>query len=291
MRRALLLLAFISFVACNRNQQDSGKKVITVSIAPFKYFVEAVAGNDFRVNVMVPAGSNPHIYEPYPRQITSLRASAAYIANGCLGFETTWLDRFYEVNRKMQKLTISDRIDLISTGHHHEGEGAESADPHYWVSPKSAMIIAGSVKDLLCNLNPAGRDKYEAGYSSLMEKIREEDRKASEYFAGYAGGSFMIYHPNLAYLARDYGLNEIPVEFEGKEPPPSRLKDLIDLAGKEHLKTIFVQREYDSKNAAEIAREIGAKVRIIDPLSENWLDTTRDIIDALHTSLVESKLN
>ena len=71
----------------------------------------------------------------------------------------------------------------------------------------------------------------------------------------------MIYHPNLAYLARDYGLEEIPVEYEGKEPPPSRMKELIDLARKDKMKTIFVQKEYDTKNAKAIADEIGARYR------------------------------
>ncbi len=82
----------------------------------------------------------------------------------------------------------------------------------------------------------------------------------------------MIYHPNLAYLARDYDLEEVPVEFEGKEPPPSRLKDLIDLARTKKINTIFVQREYDSRNAKAIADEIGAEVVVIDPLSDDWME-------------------
>jgi zinc transport system substrate-binding protein len=98
----------------------------------------------------------------------------------------------------------------------------------------------------------------------------------------------MIYHPNLAYIARDYGLEEIPVEFEGKEPTPYRMKELIDRARKDNLKTIFVQVEYDTKNAKAIAGEIGAKICLIDPLSENWQKSTLDIINALHTSLVEN---
>ena len=81
----------------------------------------------------------------------------------------------------------------------------------------------------------------------------------------------MIFHPNLGYLARDYGLEEIAVEYEGKEPPPSRMKELIDRARADRIKTIFVQREYDTKNARAIAHEIGAKVKIIDPLSEDWM--------------------
>ncbi len=91
----------------------------------------------------------------------------------------------------------------------------------------------------------------------------------------------MIYHPNLAYLARDYGLEEVAVEFEGKEPPPSRLKYLIDLARTKKINTIFVQREYDSKNAKAIADEIGAEVVVIDPLSVDWLKATTEIIEGI----------
>ena len=114
------------------------ERIITVSIAPFKYFVEAIAGDDFTVNVMVPPGSDPHVYEPFPEQITKLRTSEAYISNGYLGFEMTWLDRFYETNTGMKKLNLGESIDPIESEHHHEGDNLEGADPHYWVSPKCA---------------------------------------------------------------------------------------------------------------------------------------------------------
>jgi zinc transport system substrate-binding protein len=291
MKQIILTLVIFSFLSCGRNKSDAGISIITVSIAPYKYFVEAVGGKDFQVNVMVPPGSNPHIYEPYPRQIQQLRMSKAYISNGFLGFEQSWLDRFYEMNRNMEKISLGSRIDLIASDQKHSEGHTEGVDPHYWVSPKSAKIIAGSIKDLLCELKPDQKEKYNLNYNALMHKIEEADSLASVYFSEFQGNVFMIYHPNLAYIAKDYGLREIPVEYEGKEPPPSRLKELIDLAARENLKTIFVQREYDSKNAKEIAREIGAKVKTIDPLSENWFDATMDIINALHDSFIESHLN
>jgi zinc transport system substrate-binding protein len=98
----------------------------------------------------------------------------------------------------------------------------------------------------------------------------------------------MIFHPNLGYLARDYGLEEIAVEYEGKEPPPSRMKELIDRARHDNIKTIFVQREYDTKNARAIANEIGADLEIIDPLSADWMVSTSEIIGSLYNSLSES---
>jgi zinc transport system substrate-binding protein len=275
-------------MSCGRNGTDSGNEIITVSIAPFKYFIEEIAGNDFTVNIMVPAGADPHTYEPFPEQINRLRKSVAYISNGYLGFEMNWLNRFYETNRSMKRLSLGDKIDPLTSVHHHEGGHTEGADPHYWVSPKCACVMASSVKGLLCELNPSQKQKYEANYQLLISKIREVDNKAKELFSDVQNKCFMIYHPNLANIARDYGLEEIPVEFEGKEPPPSRMRELIDRARKDNLKTIFVQREYDTKNAKAIAGEIGAQIILIDPLSENWQKSTTDIIDALHKSLIES---
>jgi zinc transport system substrate-binding protein len=288
MRKILFFLVTVLIISCGRNSGDQGNKIITVSIAPFKYFVEEIAGNDFTVNIMVPAGADPHTYEPFPEQINKLRKSAGYISNGYLGFEMNWLDRFYETNRTMKKLSLGDGIYPLASDHHREGGHSEGADPHYWVSPKCAMVMAASVNKFLIELNPLQKQKYESNYQLLISKIQEVDTKAKELFSNLSSKGFMIYHPNLAYIAKDYGLEEIPVEFEGKEPTPYRMKELIDRARKDNLKTIFVQVEYDTKNAKAIAGEIGAKIILIDPLSENWQKSTMDIINALHTSLVEN---
>jgi len=289
MKRIFTLLSIFAVLSCNRNPSEKEGRIITVSIAPFKYFVEEIAGDDFTVNIMVPPGSNPHIYEPYPEQINKLRKSEAYISNGFLGFEITWLDRFYEINKTMVKLSVGDKIDPIkSYSEGHKGH-AEGIDPHYWVSPRCAVIIASTVKELLCNLNPSAREKYESNYAILLKKLAKADEEARALFSGDTGRSFIIYHPNLAYLAKDYGLREIPVEFEGKEPPPSKMKELIDLARAENINTIFVQKEFDNKNAKVIAHEIGADVTVIDPLSEEWLRTTLEIINALHKSFIISQ--
>jgi zinc transport system substrate-binding protein len=95
----------------------------------------------------------------------------------------------------------------------------------------------------------------------------------------------MIYHPNLAYLARDYGLKEISVETDGKEPSPSGMKSLVDEALAEGIHTVFLQREYDPRNARAVAAEIGAEIVVIDPLSADWLNSTSAIIDELGKSL------
>jgi zinc transport system substrate-binding protein len=289
MKRLFSLLLLISIVSCGRKNEPASK-IITVSIAPFKYFVEGIAGKNFTVNIMVPAGANPHIYEPFPDQVNKLRKSVAYISNGYLGFEMTWLDRFYEMNRKMKKLSLGNVIDPIISEHHHEGDKTEGADPHYWVSPVCAFKMASSVRDFLIELDTGNREQYDNNYNILMEKIREVDSKAKELSLSGTKRAFMIYHPNLGYLARDYGLEEISVEYEGKEPTPSRLVELIDRAKRDQLNVILVQREYDTKNARSIAGDAGAKVVIIDPLSEDWYTSTINIVNALKNSF-ENNLN
>ena len=184
MKRFFIILAVFALFSCGHDSSDSGKKIITVSIAPFKYFVTEIAGDDFMVNIMVPAGANPHIYEPYPRQISRLSRSVAYISNGFLGFERAWLDRFYQINTTMSKLSVGEMIEPIASTpyHDHDSKHTEGADPHYWVSPKCAIIIASSVKDLLCYLNPEAKEDYEQNYADLILKIGEVDKKAQSLF-------------------------------------------------------------------------------------------------------------
>jgi zinc transport system substrate-binding protein len=268
MRKLFLILFCLFLISCNGRKSTPGERIITVSIAPFKYFIDAVAGDDFTVNVMVPAGSDPHVYEPAPEQINKLRRSAGYISNGYLGFEMNWLDRFYEANKTMKKLCLADKITPIVSEHQHEGEHVEGADPHYWVSPKSAMIMAESVKIFLSDIYPEHSQKYEENYKILLLKIQELDKLAGDRFASLQRRSFMIYHPNFAYIARD--------------------KDMIDHARLDKVKTIFLQREYDPKNAKAIANEIGAEVVIVDPLSEDWLSSTTFILEALYKTLSDN---
>jgi zinc transport system substrate-binding protein len=291
MKRMLLYLLLLFLFSCNRQGVNSNERIVTVTIAPFKYFVEAIGGADFSVNVMVPPGASPHTYEPMPEQIVGLNKSLAYISDGYLGFELTWMDRFDEVNPGMKKLSLADNQNLIRSEASPEGavgNDHEGVDPHFWISPVSARIIAGSIKNLLVELYPEHRDLYETNLKSVIETIDTIDLKAIESFKELPNRSFIIFHPALSYLARDYNLVQIPVEYEGKEPSPSQLKAIIDLGKSEEARFIIIQKEFDRKYADEIALEIGARVVVIDALSENWPESVLSIITALHDCMINN---
>ena len=289
MRRFLIYSLFFLLVGCNRVGSGVDTRIITVTISPLKYFVETIGGKDFVVNVMVPPGASPHTYEPMPDQIVGLSKSIAFISDGYLGFELTWMDRFNEINPRMKKLVLADNQDLIFSETAPEGSYEnqhEGVDPHFWISPVSGRIIAESVKNLLVELYPEHRELYNKNLVSLLDTIDKLDNKAKELLGKLPERSFMIFHPALAYIARDYNLNQIAVEYEGKEPSPSQLKNIIDLGKSTNTKFIIVQKEFDRKYADEIANEIGAKVYVIDPLSEDWPGSVLSIITTLHDCMV-----
>jgi zinc transport system substrate-binding protein len=293
MNKIFILLFLLVFLSC-RSRNSGSDEIITVSIPPFAYFVEEIAGDDFMINVMVPPGADPHIYEPVPGQITSLSRSVAYISNGNLGFELAWLERFYGTNKTMQKLSLAKNIDMLEAedhGHSH-GDGeehaghSEGADPHFWISPKCAAVIAEDIREFLCSLRPEMSEKYNSNFGKLSAKINSADSLAAFLFAGYQGKPFMIFHPSLGYLARDYNIRQISVETEGKEPSPADLKRLIDTAKSEGIKTIFIQEGFDTKNASAIASETGAEIVKIDPLARDWYGSVTSIVRKIHQGFI-----
>ncbi|HSO78189.1 MAG TPA: zinc ABC transporter substrate-binding protein, partial [Bacteroidales bacterium] len=251
MKRSVLWVYAVTLLiaSCGSPGNKQGERVITVSIPPFRYFVEAVADSDFTVNVMLPPGADHHSWEPLPRQITALAGSEAFIINGRLGFEYAWMNRFREINPGMKITDLSTGISLIEPVAEagHNGHDDEGADPHYWISPKEAYIMAATVRDLVTGLNPSAAERYALNYDRLIKGISEVDSLVTGLLADPPSRTFMIFHPALAYLARDYGLEQISFEDEGKSPSPARMKELIDFTREKGIKVIFIQAEYDLK--------------------------------------------
>jgi zinc transport system substrate-binding protein len=266
----------------------------TVSILPQKFFVEKIGGDRVDVTVMVLPGASPATYEPKPQQMARLMESKAYFAIGA-PFETHWLGKFATFNPKMEiVLTQAGIAKLPMTSHHHEeGEAGhtreshdEMLDPHIWLSPPLVMLQARNILEGLLKIAPGHREFFEANYGKFIHEVADLDLRIMNRFKGKAQGSrFMIYHPAWGYFARAYGLKQIPVELEGKEPTPRELQELIVLAKKDGIKVIFVQPQFSIKSAETIAKAIGGKVMKADPLALNWADNLEEVAAAFEPVL------
>jgi zinc transport system substrate-binding protein len=276
----LLAMMLVLFTSCNQNTPnqkpgDTGKIDVLVSILPQKYFVEQIGGEKVNVSVLIPPGSNPHVYDPTPRQMEEISHAEIYLMNGYLSFEHAWTGSLEDTYPQLKIYNQSLGIKLLG----HEGEACDHAehqtdesgiDPHTWLSPKNAFVLAENTLNFLTENSPENADFFKANYQIFILKLKQLDQKVDSILTDLPSRKFMIFHPSLAYFANDYNLTQISIEYEGKEPAPAQLKESVASAKESGIKVIFIQKEFDAENAKIIANEIQGRVVQIDPLSGDW---------------------
>ncbi len=266
------------------NAQAGKKLAVSVSIAPQKYFVQQIGQERVDVQVMVQPGASPATYEPKPRQMAALSKTPIYFAIG-VPFEKKWLKKFTAANPNMRVVHTDHGIQKIPmSAHRHaaephteKGDHGEP-DPHIWLSPRLVMIQARTIRDALQEIDPAHRFVYETHYKAFISTLADLDAELRNMFADKQGLQFMVFHPSWGYFARTYGLKQVAVEIEGKDPKPAQLKELIEHAKANDIKIIFVQPQFSSKSAKLVAREIGGQVAVADPLAQDWSGNLRAVV-------------
>ena len=278
------LFAALGCSSCSSTAKEAEKPLITVTIEPLRYFTEAIAGDYFEVTSMVPKGSSPETYDPTPHQLVDLHKSKAYLRIGYIGFERSWIEKLKANATEVAFYDTSEGVDLIHSSGHWHGDHfhAENVEPHIWNSTKNAQIMADNICKALSEIDKEHQAFFQSRTDSLKQVIRQTDEEIKAILKE-ADKTFLIYHPALSYFARDYGLNQISIEKEGKEPSPSYLKSLIVTCKEEQAHVIFVQQEFDTKNAQIIADEIGVEVISINPLSYEWQAEMKRIAQSLQT--------
>lgn len=288
--------AFAIFIMalCAMPALGGDKFQVTVSISPQKYFVEKIGGQLLDASVMVEPGVDPHVYDPRPQQMVALAKSKIYFAIGA-PFEKAWLDRFSAANPTLSIVHTESGIKEIpmSEEHHHDsGKGQARSqekaahedhlhgpmDPHIWLSPPLVMLQARNILNALLDLDPAHASVYEANYKRFILELVELDLELRKLLSTNDGSNeFMVFHPAWGYFAAAYGLVQIPIEIEGKEPKASDLKQLIEYAQKNRIRAIFVQPQFSNTSAKIIANAIGAQVVIADPMAQDWANNLREV--------------
>ena len=277
MKRFLYLIILCVILAgCKgtpQKQADSGKAsrtekpavTVTVTISPYKYFVDQIAKGKVDVNVMVSNGNNPETYEPYAQQMMELSKSALYLKVGSIGFEQTWMKKLQDNAPDMKVIDTSVGIKPAKTP-------GGNIDPHVWMSCSNARIIASNILKALCELEPKNKAFFEKNYQSLLSIIDKRDSTIKESFKKDPDlvRKFVIYHPILTYFARDYQLEQLAIEEEGREPSASQLKSLIERARKEKIKFCLIQAEFANRNTTTFINESHTKPMDINPLQGDW---------------------
>lgn len=265
--------------------------MISVTIEPQRYFAEQIAGDRLQIHCVVPAGQSPETYDPTPQQMVDIGESEGYLRIGHIGFELAWMEAIAKNNPDLPIFDLSQGMNLLKgeeeeehhheegehdheAGEHHEEDGHHhhhgGIDPHLWSSIQGARVVAQNTLTALQQIDPANASLYAENYQRLVAKIDSTEAIVNELLRPLAHRAFIIYHPALTYLAAEYDLEQLCLEMDGKEPSPAQLKTLVEAAHTHNAKVVFVQQEFDKKNAELIAKETGCHLITINPLAYDW---------------------
>jgi zinc transport system substrate-binding protein len=276
---------------------------VSVSIPPQKYFVERVGGQAVRVDVLVGAGQSPHSYEPTPKQLAKLAEADVFFRIG-VTFEEALVTKIQRSFPELKVVDLREGVELRPMGdvaHHHVGDedhaaddhadhdheghvhgpdcnhGPDELDPHVWLDPKRVVPMVHTIERTLAELRPEEAETWAAGRAAFEHDLEQVDAEIAEQLASHRGESFYVFHPAFGYFGDSYGLEQVSVEVEGKEPGPKQLAELINRARTSDVHLIFVQPQFSQKSAEVLAREIDGAVVPLDPLAEDYLANLRHI--------------
>ncbi len=293
------LLSCLFFIATAARSAQANPLPVFVSIPPQKWLVEQIGGDLVNAQVLLDKGQEPHNYQPSPEKITALFRSRLYFTIG-VAFER-------EIARKitsntdtgLQLINITTgikKIPILSSDdhHHHDHEehddyendqNQEHADPHVWLDPRNGKIMAATIAEALTTVDPKNGAIYQQNYKNLNDRFTLLHQELSQQLAPFKGATFYVFHPAFGYFAHAYALRQQAVESEGKAPTPKQLYALVKQAKADKVKILFIQPQFDKKNASTVARAIKGKLVELDPLTENIEQNLKKMAKAIQTAL------
>lgn len=288
-----ILFVILLFGCNNTGSKGDAAPTISVSIEPLRYIAGQIAGDDFAINVLVPPGSSPETYEPTTVQLRDMANSVAYFSTGLIDFEHHLNHMLTEDMPGVRLVTLDQGIELIREDEHHGGAAPEEkagshshahgVDPHIWLSLRCVKKMAETIAGELQSLYPDSM-KYSLNYEKFAGKIDSLDRELSARMAGRDIG-FMIYHPALTYFARDYGLTQIVIEEDGKEPSAEHIRSLVKTARGQAITKLFYQSQFSQSTVRALAEELAIETVPFDPLAPNVVEN----IDSLSHKIMVTR--
>lgn len=292
---------------------EEDKYTIFTSILPQEYFVERIGGDRVEVKALVSPGNNPATYEPTPRQMANLAKAKIFFRIG-VPFENAFLPKIEGEGLRIVDTRKGITLRKMKSHHHneyshkHEHENEEEGeqhhkkdedsekgdeehhhdtgnDPHIWLSPRLVKIQARTITDALIEVDPIGREVYEKNLVVFLKDLDALDTDLAKVLAPVKGKTLMVFHPAWGYLADDYGLDQKPIEIEGKNPSAKQLTRMIEIAKEEGVRVIFVQPQFNKQSAQRIAEAIGGVVVPLDPLARDYVGNMKRVAEVVQKKL------
>ena len=276
---SIQIILSLFFLASCGSQKKTPKCDVLVSIPPYIYFINELTNNELVTVSLVPEGANPHLYEPSPKQVADARQSKAWIRLS-EGFEIKIATSLLQNNPNLVLLNLAEELtlpDLQEEPHSLGGTPCthchqESIDLHFWMSLQLAHEQAELIAKTLIKAFPERRAQIENNLPIFQKKITETHSLIKEKLAPYAGEAILVSHPAFGYFCHDYNLEQISVEYEGKDPLPKQISSILESIHSVKIRTVLTQAQYNNKGALMIGDILHLKTHEVDPYSPNYLD-------------------
>ena len=267
MKRSALVLLLLLLAGCGESATDP-RPSVAVTVVPEVWFVEQLAGDAVRVFPLVPPGANPSTFEPSLEARTDLARADLLVRVGHPHFvlERTWLREDAAARPADRVVSLLEGADLDEHGH---------GDPHAWISPRRLGPFVDRLAAALESLLPEEAARIEERHRALADTLAVLDAELTAILAPARGCRFYVVHEGWTALAEDYGLEQVALEHEGKEPSPDRLRRTLEMARTDGARVLFTQPQFPRAGAATVAGELGATLRPLDPLAGDWPDNLR----------------
>ena len=287
--------------ASEKAQAESEPLSVYASFYPIYDFASKIGGDKVTVINLVPAGMEPHDWEPTASDIIGLENADILVYNGA-GMEHWVADVLASLqNKDLIAVEASEGVTLLEG--HHEGEEeheedeeeheAEGFDPHVWLSPLNAKKEAENIKNAFVTADPGNKDYYESNYEKVAAEFDALDQEFAETLAALPNKDIIVAHEAFGYLAAAYDLHQVGIEglAPDSEPDPARMAEIIDFAKANNVKTIFFEELVSPKVAETVANAIGATTAVLSPIEglsdeqiaagDDYFSVMRKYLDAL----------
>ena len=293
----LVVVAAVLIVVATGCKRGEASRTIAVSLQPQKWLLEQLVGDRYKVECLLTEGANPETFEPSLQTMMSMERCVAYMCSGHQAFEQSLVEKIQDSNSTVLIVDTSEGVALIHGSHHgvveaeeeddhdaeHEGEGHHhhDVDPHVWTSAVNAQVIAENMCRALVQLDPEGKADYEKRLEALKVRLQALNTELAESLKPVSGRAFAVWHPSLSYFARDYGLRQISMEYEGKEMPASYLRAAMDSVAAAGVQVLLYQKEFDSSRVQTVAEQLHLKLAEVNLMSYDWEAQMRHIAQAI----------
>ena len=281
MKKIFILLALFS-VGCQKRALLADKKpLVLVSIAPYQFLVGQIGGDSIEVQTIIPSSANPHTFEPTSRQIMHMTEGNIWFRIG-EPFEDKIALFLKERNPHLVTWDLREGIELIAeTPHSCPHCSKDQLDRHMWLSPQLTILQIHTIEKILSSQWPEKALFFKENRGRLETELLQLDAKIKVLLTPLKHQTLLVSHPAFGYFCKEYGLKQLSVEYEGKDPRPHHLEQIMSQAKTSGVKIALTMPQHNNKGTWLIAEKLGINTKMIDPYSINYITTMSELAEMI----------